>query len=87
MGGCFDLLALVAFLPFAKSSFLPPKNGGGGGQPPRSATDTVGKATSVTKSLDDIESEIFRMVYEDLPTLGLAVFVIFRSFISTVVQF
>lgn len=61
--------------------------GGGGGQPPRSATDTVGKATSVTKSLDDIESEIFRMVYEDLPTLGLAVFVIFRSSISTVVQF
>ena len=48
---------------------------------------TVGKITSATNSLDDTESEIFRMVYEDLPTLGLAVLVISRSSISTVVQF
>lgn len=47
----------------------------------------VGEIMSGTNSLNDTESEIFRMIYEDLPTLALAVFVIFSSSISTVVEF
>lgn len=47
--------------------------------------DIVGKVMLVIKLLDDIELEIFWMVYEDFLILGFVVFVIFCFFILIVV--